>query len=60
MRILKSRKQLPKQVMLGELFAQLRFPITAEAANKRIASLVDRDYAEFGEGAESNVLRYLA
>jgi cullin-4 len=59
-RILKSRKQLPKQALLGELFAQLRFPITAEAANKRIASLVERDYLEFGEGAEANVLKYLA
>ena len=49
-RILKSRKQLAKQVLLAELFAQLRFPISAEAVNKRIASLVDRDYLEW-EGA---------
>jgi cullin 4 len=58
-RIMKSRKSLPHQTLLAELFAQLRFPAKAADVTKRINSLIEREYLERDEDDE-NVYRYLA
>jgi cullin 4 len=58
-RIMKTRKTLSHQQLLGELFAQLRFKANAADCKKRIESLIERDYLERDE-ADSNAYRYLA
>jgi cullin 4 len=58
-RIMKSRKNIPRQVLFSELAQQLRFAVTSEMINKRLVSLIDRDYLEIDE-ADSSRLTYLA
>jgi cullin-4 len=58
-RIMKSRKTLTQQALLAELFAQLRFSAKAADVNKRIESLIEREYMERDEG-EPNTFHYVA
>ena len=58
-RILKSRKTIARQVLMAELFAQLRFAITSDAVGKRIQSLIERDYMEVDDKDPAK-LNYLA
>jgi cullin 4 len=58
-RVMKARKVLPLSDLLGELFAQLKFPVEAADLKKRIESLRDREYLEQDEN-DATVLRYLA
>ena len=58
-RILKSRKTIARQVLMSELFAQLRFAITSDAVGKRIQSLIERDYMEVDD-KDPTKLNYLA
>jgi len=43
-RIMKMRKTLSHQLLVSELFNQLKFPVTPADLKKRIESLIDRDY----------------
>ncbi|KAI8850950.1 Cullin-domain-containing protein [Chytridium lagenaria] len=45
-RIMKSRKKLSHQLLIAELFDQLKFPIKPQDLKKRIESLIDREYLE--------------
>jgi cullin-4 len=58
-RIMKSRKSIQRQVLFGELSQQLRFSVTTEMVNKRLGSLIERDYLEVDE-TDSTRLTYLA
>jgi cullin 4 len=58
-RIMKSRKSIQRQVLFGELAQQLRFSVTTEMVNKRLGSLIERDYLEVDE-TDSTRLTYLA
>ncbi|CAL8119031.1 unnamed protein product [Orchesella dallaii] len=43
-RIMKMRKTLSHQLLVSELYNQLKFPVTPVDLKKRIESLIDRDY----------------
>lgn len=58
-RIMKARKALSHQLLLGELFAQLRFPAKAADFKKRIESLIERDYLERDPG-DAGAYKYVA
>ena len=59
-RIMKTRKTLAHQALMGELLAQLRFATTTADIKKRIASLIDREYiARDGDGGAAGY-SYLA
>ncbi|XP_055919720.1 cullin-4A [Eupeodes corollae] len=45
-RIMKMRKTLSHNLLIGELFNQLTFPVKPADLKKRIESLIDRDYME--------------
>lgn len=45
-RIMKMRKVLPHNLLITELFNQLKFPVKPTDLKKRIESLIDRDYME--------------
>merc|ERR1711981_74050 len=45
-RIMKMRKTLSHNLLLSELYNQLRFPVKPPDLKKRIESLIDRDYME--------------
>ncbi|MPC15121.1 Cullin-4B [Portunus trituberculatus] len=45
-RIMKMRKVLPHNLLITELFNQLKFPVKPADLKKRIESLIDRDYME--------------
>jgi len=45
-RIMKTRKKLSHQMLLAELFKQLKFPIKPQDVKKRIESLIEREYLE--------------
>ncbi|KAJ3218002.1 Cullin-4A [Dinochytrium kinnereticum] len=45
-RIMKSRRKLSHQLLIAELFDQLKFPIKPQDLKKRIESLIDREYLE--------------
>ena len=48
-RTMKTRKQLSHQLLISELFGQLKFPAKASDLKKRIESLIDREYIERDE-----------
>lgn len=45
-RIMKMRKTLGHNLLISELFLQLKFPVKPADLKKRIESLIDRDYME--------------
>ncbi|KAJ3192225.1 Cullin-4 [Irineochytrium annulatum] len=45
-RIMKSRKKLSHQMLIAELFEQLKFPVKPTDLKKRIESLIDREYLD--------------
>lgn len=45
-RIMKMRKTLSHNLLISELFNQLKFPVKPADLKKRIESLIDRDYME--------------
>uniref|UniRef100_H2ZFM0 Cullin-4 n=2 Tax=Ciona savignyi TaxID=51511 RepID=H2ZFM0_CIOSA len=45
-RTMKTRKTLTHQLLLTELYEQLKFPLKATDIKKRIESLIERDYME--------------
>eukprot|EP00958_Prasinococcus_capsulatus_P024111 scaffold3731_cov381-Prasinococcus_capsulatus_cf.AAC.3 len=45
-RIMKTRKQLAHQLLIGELLKQLKFPVRSADLKKRIESLIEREYLE--------------
>ncbi|KJE89856.1 Cullin 4 [Capsaspora owczarzaki ATCC 30864] len=58
-RIMKARKSLAHQLLLSELFNQLKFPMKPADLKKRIESLIDREYLERDEKDQSTYI-YLA
>jgi len=58
-RVMKSRKNIQRQVLFSELAQQLRFAVTSEMINKRLVSLIERDYLEVDE-SDASRLTYLA
>jgi len=58
-RIMKTRKTLAVQTLIGELLAQVRFAAKAADVKKRIESLIERDYLE-RDDEDITILRYLA
>ena len=57
-RIMKTRKTLGHQLLIGELLAQLKFKIKASDLKKRIESLIDREYLE--RDSANQAYNYLA
>lgn len=45
-RIMKMRKTLSHNLLLGELASQLRFPVSQTDVKKRVESLIDREYIQ--------------
>ena len=45
-RIMKMRKTLTHNLLISELYNQLKFPVKPADLKKRIESLIDRDYME--------------
>lgn len=45
-RIMKMRKTLSHNLLVSELYNQLKFPVKPGDLKKRIESLIDRDYME--------------
>ncbi|EJW88277.1 Cul4b protein [Wuchereria bancrofti] len=58
-RIMKTRKSLAHQLLISELFNQLRFPVKPVDLKKRIESLIEREYM-CRDKDDSNVYNYLA
>jgi len=58
-RIMKTRKTLSHQLLLSEIYQQLKFPIKATDLKKRIESLIDREYLE-RDPKNSSAYIYLA
>jgi cullin-4 len=58
-RIMKARKTLPHNVLMSELYQQLKFPVKPADLKKRIESLIERDYLERTPD-DANVYNYLA
>ncbi|EYC19086.1 hypothetical protein Y032_0025g1164 [Ancylostoma ceylanicum] len=58
-RVMKTRKKLNHQLLISELFAQLRFPVRAADLKKRIGSLMERDYLRRCD-EDPNAYQYVA
>lgn len=58
-RIMKTRKTLTQAQLTSELVSHLRFPVKMPHLNKRIDSLVEREFLERDE-ADTNTLHYVA
>ncbi|VDL79956.1 unnamed protein product [Nippostrongylus brasiliensis] len=58
-RVMKTRKKLNHQLLISELFAQLRFPVRAADLKKRIGSLMERDYLRRCD-EDPNLYQYVA
>ncbi|VDM65096.1 unnamed protein product [Strongylus vulgaris] len=58
-RVMKTRKKLNHQLLISELFAQLRFPVRAADLKKRIGSLMERDYLRRCE-EDPNAYQYMS
>uniref|UniRef100_A0A2P2I2X4 Cullin-4 n=1 Tax=Hirondellea gigas TaxID=1518452 RepID=A0A2P2I2X4_9CRUS len=58
-RIMKTRKNLTHNLLISELFDQLKFPVKAADLKKRIESLIDRDYMERDKD-NPNAYNYIA
>lgn len=58
-RILKTRKTLAHNLLVNELYNQLKFPVKPSDIKKRIESLIDRDYME-RDKHNTNTYHYVA
>lgn len=58
-RIMKMRKTLTHNLLVSELYNQLKFPVKPSDLKKRIESLIDRDYMERDKD-NSNQYHYVA
>ncbi|RKP24523.1 cullin [Syncephalis pseudoplumigaleata] len=58
-RIMKARKRMSHVNLSAEIYEQLKFHIPPRDLQKRIESLIERDYLE-RDAEESNVYKYLA
>ncbi|KAM9826637.1 cullin-4A isoform 2-T2 [Syngnathus typhle] len=58
-RIMKMRKTLSHNLLVSELYNQLKFPVKPGDLKKRIESLIDRDYME-RDKESPNQYRYVA
>lgn len=58
-RIMKTRKSLAHQLLISEIYNQLRFPVKPVELKKRIESLIEREYMSRDKD-DSNVYTYLA
>jgi len=58
-RIMKTRKSLSHQLLISELYQQLKFPLKATDIKKRIESLIERDYMERDKDS-TNLYHYVA
>jgi len=58
-RIMKMRKVLPHNLLITELYNQLKFPVKPTDFKKRIESLIDRDYMERDKDSP-NTYNYVA
>ncbi|CEL94631.1 unnamed protein product [Vitrella brassicaformis CCMP3155] len=58
-RIMKYKKTAPHQVLMTELFSQIRFPCKSSDVKKRIESLIEREYLE-RNADDPNTYNYLA
>eukprot|EP00053_Salpingoeca_punica_P019818 m.202969 g.202969 ORF g.202969 m.202969 type:complete len:741 (-) comp17730_c1_seq1:293-2515(-) len=58
-RIMKTRKTLSHNILISELFGQLKFPVKPADLKKRIESLIDREYMERVPN-DSQAYNYLA
>ena len=58
-RIMKMRKTLTHNLLITELYEQLKFPVKPADLKKRIESLIDRDYME-RDASNANSYQYVA
>lgn len=58
-RIMKMRKTLSHNLLMSEVYSQLKFPVKPADLKKRIESLIDRDYME-RDKENSNQYNYVA
>ena len=58
-RIMKARKMLSHNSLIGELMKQLKFPVTPSGVKKRVESLLDREYIE-RDDEDNSVYVYVA
>ena len=58
-RIMKARKQLSHNTLLGEILSQLKFPVSNADIKRRIESLIEREYLE-RDKSDQTMYRYLA
>uniref|UniRef100_A0A915HMC9 Cullin-4 n=1 Tax=Romanomermis culicivorax TaxID=13658 RepID=A0A915HMC9_ROMCU len=58
-RIMKMRKSLSHNLLISELYSQLRFPVKPTDLKKRIESLIERDYM-CRDKEDSNTYNYVA
>uniref|UniRef100_A0A6B2KYG7 Cullin-4 n=1 Tax=Arcella intermedia TaxID=1963864 RepID=A0A6B2KYG7_9EUKA len=58
-RIMKTRKTLSHNLLISELFNQLKFPVKATDLKKRIESLIEREYIE-RDNEDNTLYNYLA
>ncbi|XP_071163258.1 cullin-4A-like [Mytilus edulis] len=58
-RIMKTRKALSHNLLISELYKQLKFPVKPTDLKKRIESLIDRDYME-RDKEDANQYHYVA
>jgi len=58
-RVMKARKTMQHQLLIGEVLAQAKFPTKPADIKKRIASLIEREYMERDKN-DSNVYLYMA
>lgn len=58
-RIMKMRKTLTHNLLVSEVYSQLKFPVKPADLKKRIESLIDRDYME-RDKENSNQYNYVA
>ncbi|CAH0381123.1 unnamed protein product [Bemisia tabaci] len=58
-RIMKMRKSLSHNLLISELYNQLKFPVKPADLKKRIESLIDRDYMERDKD-NANQYNYMA
>lgn len=58
-RIMKMRKKLQHNLLLSEIFKQIKFPATPAEMKKRIESLIERDYVQRDKD-QPNLYHYVA
>lgn len=58
-RIMKTRKSLNHNILITELYDQLKFPVAPPDLKKRIESLIERDYLERDKD-NPNLYHYVA